>query len=44
MVVTVEPAAALDDGLYCAEQVVIVRPAGEPPEVISLAPTGLATI
>lgn len=44
MVVTVEPAAALADGLYCAEQVVIVRPAGEPPEVISLAPTGLATI
>lgn len=44
MVVTVEPAASLDDGLYCAEQVVIVRPAGEPPEVISLAPTGLATI
>ena len=44
MVVTVEPAAALDDGLYCAEQVVIVRPRGEPPEVISLAPTGLATI
>jgi Xaa-Pro aminopeptidase len=43
-VVTVEPAAALDDGLYCAEQVVIVRPPGEPPEVISLAPTGLATI
>lgn len=44
MVITVEPAASLDDGLYCAEQVVIVRPAGEPPEIISLAPTDLATI
>lgn len=41
MVVTVEPAAVMDDGLYCAEQVVIVGPE---PEVISLAPTGLASI
>jgi len=41
MVITVEPAAVLDDGLYCTEQVVIV---GDEPEVISLAPTGLATI
>jgi len=41
MVITVEPAAVMDDGLYCAEQVVIV---GEEPEVISLAPTGLASI
>jgi len=41
MVITVEPAAVMDDGLYCAEQVVIV---GEEPEVISLAPTELAAI
>jgi Xaa-Pro aminopeptidase len=41
MVITVEPATISDDGLYCAEQIVIV---GEEPEVISLAPTGLASI
>lgn len=41
MVVTVEPAAVLDDGLYCTEQVVIV---GEAPEVISLAPTSIVTV
>lgn len=41
MVVTVEPAAVMDDGLYCAEQVVVV---GEEPRVLSLAPGELATI
>ena len=41
MVVTVEPAAVYDDGLYCAEQVVVV---GDPPEVLSAAPGGLAAV
>jgi Xaa-Pro aminopeptidase len=41
MVITIEPAAVLDDGLYCAEQVVRVD---DPPEVLSQSPTALATI
>jgi len=41
MVITIEPAAVLDDGLYCAEQVVRV---GEPPEVLSDFPTALVAI
>lgn len=41
MVITIEPAAVMDDGLYCAEQVVVV---GDEPRVLSLAPGELATI
>ena len=41
MAITVEPAAVFDDGLYCAEQVVIV---GEEPRVLSLAPGELGTV
>jgi Xaa-Pro aminopeptidase len=41
MVITVEPAAVLDDGIYCAEQIVVV---GEPPEVLSVAPLELSSI
>lgn len=41
MVITIEPAAVLDDGLYCAEQVVRVD---DPPEVLSQSPTALAAI
>lgn len=40
MVVTIEPASVADDGLYCAEQVVVV---GDPPEVLSLASGELRT-
>jgi Xaa-Pro aminopeptidase len=41
MVITIEPAAVLDDGLYCAEQVVRVD---DLPEVLSQSPTALAAI
>jgi Xaa-Pro aminopeptidase len=41
MVITIEPAATLDDGLYCAEQVVVV---GDTPEVISPSPVELSHI
>jgi Xaa-Pro aminopeptidase len=41
MVITIEPAAVLDDGLYCAEQVVRVD---DPPEILSLCPSELAVI
>jgi Xaa-Pro aminopeptidase len=41
MVVTIEPAASYDDGLYCAEQIVVV---GEPPVVLSTESTGLRSI
>jgi Xaa-Pro aminopeptidase len=41
MVITCEPAASLDDGLYCTEQIVVV---GETPDVLSAYPTELATI
>jgi Xaa-Pro dipeptidase len=40
MVITVEPATVADDGLYCAEQVVVVN---DPPEILSTAPAALAT-
>jgi Xaa-Pro aminopeptidase len=40
-VITCEPAAVLDDGLYCTEQIVVV---GETPDVLSVYPTGLASI
>jgi len=40
-VITIEPAAVLDDGLYCAEQVVRVD---DPPEVLSQSPSALAAI
>jgi Xaa-Pro aminopeptidase len=40
-VITCEPAAVLDDGLYCTEQIVVV---GETPEVLSTFPTDLASI
>lgn len=41
MVVTCEPAAVEDDGLYCTEQVIVV---GDVPEVLSVYPTELASI
>ena len=41
MVITVEPAAVHEDGLYCAEQIVVV---GDPPELLSTEPTALRTI
>ncbi len=41
MVITCEPAASLDDGLYCTEQIVVV---GDVPEVLSVYPTALASI
>ncbi len=41
MVITIEPAAVLDDGLYCAEHVVRVD---DPPEVLSQCPTDLMAI
>ena len=41
MVITCEPAATEDDGLYCTEQVIVV---GDVPEVLSTWPTDLATI
>jgi Xaa-Pro dipeptidase len=41
MVITCEPAASLDDGLYCTEQIIVV---GETPEVLSRYPTELASI
>ncbi len=41
MVITVEPAAVLDDGLYCTEQVIVV---GDPPEVLSVYPTELGSV
>jgi Xaa-Pro aminopeptidase len=41
MVITVEPASVEEDGLYCAEQIVVV---GEPPEVLSTAPGELASV
>jgi Xaa-Pro aminopeptidase len=41
MVITVEPASVEDDGIYCAEQVVVV---GEPPVVLSSAPGVLASV
>ncbi len=41
MVITIEPAAVLDDGLYCAEQVVRVD---DPPEVLSQCPSALTAI
>ena len=41
MVITCEPAATLDDGLYCTEQVIVV---GDVPEILSTWPTDLATI
>ena len=41
MVITCEPAAVEDDGLYCTEQIIVV---GDPPEVLSVYPTELASI
>jgi Xaa-Pro aminopeptidase len=41
MVVTVEPAATEDDGLYCAEQIVVV---GDPPRLLSTEATQLRSI
>jgi len=41
MVVTCEPAATEDDGLYCTEQIIVV---GDTPEVLSAHPTELASI
>jgi Xaa-Pro aminopeptidase len=41
MVITCEPAATEDDGLYCTEQVIVV---GDRPQVLSAYPTELATI
>jgi Xaa-Pro aminopeptidase len=41
MVITVEPATVADDGLYCAEQVVVV---GDPPEILSTAPGTLGSV
>ena len=40
MVITCEPAAVDDDGLYCTEQIIVV---GDTPEVLSAYPTDLAT-
>jgi Xaa-Pro aminopeptidase len=41
MVITCEPAAVEDDGLYCTEQIVVV---GDPPEVLSVYPLELGAI
>lgn len=41
MVITVEPAAVHEDGLYCAEQIVLV---GDPPELLSPDRTALRSI
>jgi Xaa-Pro aminopeptidase len=41
MVITVEPASVEDDGIYCAEQIVVV---GDPPEILSTAPTALGSV
>jgi len=41
MVITVEPAAVHEDGLYCCEQISVV---GDPPELLSPDPTHLRTI
>jgi Xaa-Pro aminopeptidase len=41
MVITCEPAAVEDDGLYCTEQVIVV---GATPEVLSRHPTMLASL
>jgi Xaa-Pro dipeptidase len=41
MVITVEPATVQEDGIYCAEQVVVV---GDPPEILSRAPGALAAV
>ena len=41
MVITCEPAATEDDGLYCTEQVIVV---GDRPEVLSAYPTELASM
>ena len=41
MVITVEPAAVHEDGLFCAEQIAVV---GDPPELLSTEPTALRTI
>ena len=41
MVITCEPAAVEDDGLYCTEQIIVV---GTPPVVLSPYPTELRTI
>ena len=43
MVITVEPAVVDDSGLYCAEQVIAISESGEP-EILSRAPTHLATV
>ena len=43
MVITVEPAVVDDSGLYCAEQVIAISESGEP-EILSTAPTHLATL
>ena len=42
MVVTIEPAVVDDSGLYCCEQVLSIT--GGDPEVLSVAPTHLATV
>ena len=41
MVITCEPAATEDDGLYCTEQMIVV---GDAPEVLSAYPTDLVSI
>ena len=41
MVITCEPAATEDDGLYCTEQVIVV---GASPEVLSALPTDLRSV
>jgi len=41
MVITCEPAASLEDGLYCTEQVIVV---GDTPEVLSTFPTELRSV
>jgi hypothetical protein len=41
MVITVEPASVEDDGLYCAEHIVVV---GDQPEVLSTAPGALGSV
>jgi len=41
MVITIEPAATYDDGLYCAEQIVVV---GDQPELLSVESSDLRSI
>ena len=41
MVITIEPAATYEDGLYCAEQIVVV---GDQPELLSVEPSELRSI